>query len=77
MLSFSVPPGYRRRAEIKRPKLDGFTEIIEQWLLEDVPRWRKGSFAHRLVYSRTSDGGKKPFDHALFSATAFAPGGPA
>jgi transposase len=32
MLSFSVPPGYRRRAEIKRPKLDGFTEIIDQWL---------------------------------------------
>jgi transposase len=32
MLSFSVPPGYRRRAEIRRPKLDGFTEIIEQWL---------------------------------------------
>jgi hypothetical protein len=23
MLSFSVPPGYRRKAEIKRPKLDG------------------------------------------------------
>ena len=35
MLSFSVPPGYRRRAEIKRPKLDGFTEIIDQWLRED------------------------------------------
>ena len=29
MLSFSVPPGYRRRAEIRRPKLDGFTEIID------------------------------------------------
>ena len=29
MLSFSVPPGYRRKAEIKRPKLDGFTEIID------------------------------------------------
>ena len=26
MLSFSVPPGYRRTAPIKRPKLDGFTE---------------------------------------------------
>jgi hypothetical protein len=30
MLSFSVPPGYRRQAEIKRPKLDGFTEIINR-----------------------------------------------
>jgi transposase len=34
MLSFSVPPGYRRTAEIRRPKLDGFTEIIDQWLRE-------------------------------------------
>lgn len=28
MLSFSVPPGYRRTTAIRRPKLDGFTEII-------------------------------------------------
>ena len=28
MLSFSVPPGYRRQAEIKRPKLDAFVGII-------------------------------------------------
>jgi len=26
---FSVPPGYRRRAEIERPKLDGFTGFID------------------------------------------------
>ena len=32
--SFSVPPGYRRRAEIKRPKLDGFAGFIDQWLTE-------------------------------------------
>ena len=40
MLSYSEPPGYRRRAEVKRPKLDGFTEIIDRWLEEDkgVPR---------------------------------------
>ena len=31
MLSFSVPPGYRRQAAINRPKLDGFTEIIDAW----------------------------------------------
>ena len=30
MLSFSVPPGYRRTAPIKRPKLDEFTEVIDQ-----------------------------------------------
>ena len=32
MLCFSVPPGYRRTAPVRRPKLDGFTEIIDQWL---------------------------------------------
>ena len=35
MLSFSVPPGYRRQAAINRPRLDGFTEIIDAWLAED------------------------------------------
>ena len=29
MLAFSTPPGYRREKAIKRPKLDGFTEIID------------------------------------------------
>jgi hypothetical protein len=32
MLAFSVPPGYRRTAPVKRPKLDGFTGIIDGWL---------------------------------------------
>ena len=36
MLCFSVPPGYRRTAPVRRPKLDGFTEIIGQWLKEDL-----------------------------------------
>ena len=35
MLSFSVPPGYRRKAPVKRPKLDGFTGIIDAWLETD------------------------------------------
>ena len=35
MLQFSVPPGYRRTAQVRRPKLDGFTELIGQWLEED------------------------------------------
>ncbi len=40
MLAFSTPPGYRRTKEINRPKLDGFTEIIDGWLEGDknVPR---------------------------------------
>jgi len=38
---FSVPPGYRRKAEIKRPRLDGFTGFIDQWLAEDLSGNRK------------------------------------
>jgi len=36
MIVYSVPPGYRRAAPVKRPKLDGFTDIIDQWLRDDV-----------------------------------------
>ena len=35
MLEFSVPPGYRRTAPVRRPKLDEFTALIEQWLEDD------------------------------------------
>jgi hypothetical protein len=41
MMCFSVPPGYQRTAEIKRPKLDGFTGFVDQWLQEDLSRNRK------------------------------------
>ena len=33
MLQFSVPPGYRRTAPVRRPKLEEFTGLIEQWLI--------------------------------------------
>ena len=35
MLRFSIPPGYRRDKAIRRPKLDGFTGIIDQILEAD------------------------------------------
>ena len=35
MLQFSVPPGYGRTAPVRRPKLDEFTGLIEQWLGDD------------------------------------------
>jgi hypothetical protein len=43
MMSFSVPPGYQRTAEIKRPKLDGFTGFIDQWLQDEA-------LLHNFVY---------------------------
>jgi len=36
MMAFSVPPGYRRSAPVKRPKLDAFTGIIDGWLDGDL-----------------------------------------
>lgn len=32
MLKFSEPPGYRRRSVSKRPKLVGFTDIIDGYI---------------------------------------------
>jgi transposase len=49
---FSVPPGYRRTAEIKRPKLDGFSGFIDQWLTEDFGRNRKQRHTAKQVFER-------------------------
>ena len=47
------PPGYRRTAPVKRPKLDGFTEIIDSWLDGDKANKRLllPDDAPRLGYS--------------------------
>jgi transposase len=55
MLSFSVPPGYRRTAAIKRPKLDEFTEVIDQWLRDDVGQHRKQRHTAKRVFDRLRD----------------------
>jgi transposase len=55
MLRFSVPPGYRRRAEIRRPKLDGFIEIIEQWLRDDLGQRAKQRHTAKRVFERLRD----------------------
>lgn len=52
IMSFSVPPGYRRTAPIKRPKLDGFCEIIERWLGEDIGRPRKQRHTAKRIFDR-------------------------
>jgi transposase len=55
MIVYSVPPGYRRTAPVKRPKLDGFTEIIDQWLGEDADRPRKQRHTAKRVLDRLRD----------------------
>jgi len=51
-MAFSVPPGYRRTAPIKRPKLDGFTEIIDAWLDGDREVRPKQRHTAKRVYDR-------------------------
>ena len=55
VMAFSVPPGYRRTAPIKRPKLDGFTEIIDGWLEGDLEIHRKQRHTAKRVFERLRD----------------------
>ena len=55
IMGFSVPADYRRTAEIKRPKLDGYTGFIDQWLLEDLSRNRKQRHTTKCVFERLRD----------------------
>ena len=55
IMGFSVPPGYRRTAQIKRPKLDGFTGFVDQWLLEDLSQNRKQRHTAKRVFERLRD----------------------
>jgi hypothetical protein len=52
MLSYSVPPGYRRRSRVSRPKLDAFVATIDQWLDEDVKVPRKQRHTAKRVFDR-------------------------
>ena len=53
MLTFSIPPGYRRDTEIRRPKLDGFTGIIDQILEADKLVPKKQRHTSKDVAART------------------------
>ncbi len=55
MLTYSEPPGYRRTAPIRRPKLDAFTGQINQWLAEDKARPRKQRHSAKHIFERLRD----------------------
>jgi len=55
MMAFSVPPGYRRTAPVKRPKLDAFTGIIDSWLDGDREVHRKQRHTAKRVFERLRD----------------------
>src|SRR3954449_7574156 len=52
MLSFSVPPGYRRTKPPARPKLDGFTATIYQSVLSDRSAPSKQRHTAKRIYER-------------------------
>jgi len=55
MLAYSEPPGYRRTAPVKRPKLDAFTGQIDQWLAEDKTQPRKQRHTAKRIFERLRD----------------------
>ena len=55
MLRHSVPPGYRRRERAKRPKLDPYIGIIDQYLNEDRTRHRKQRYTAKRIFVRLRD----------------------
>ena len=55
MLSFSVPPGYRRSRPPARPKLDPFVGVIEGVLEEDKGRPAKQRHTSKRIFERLRD----------------------
>ena len=52
MLSYSEPPGYRRTAPVRRPKLEAFIAIIDAWLDQDRQVPRKQCHTAKRVFDR-------------------------
>ena len=55
MLSFSVPPGYRRSRPPARPKLDPFVGMIDRILEEDKGRPAKQRHTSKRIFERLRD----------------------
>ena len=63
MLSYSAPPGYRRTKPVRRPKLDGFTGIVDAILEASIP------FSHARAAASRAEGASPrarvpPMDYA-------------
>jgi len=52
MCAFSVPPGYRRSSPAARPKLDGFTGIIDQIRADDAKMPMKQRHTAKRIFER-------------------------
>jgi transposase len=52
MLEYSLPPGYRRQAPIRRPKLGPWQGVIDAILAEDKQRPRKQRHTAKRIFER-------------------------
>ncbi len=52
MLLYSAPPGYRRSKPVRRPKLDGFTGVIDRILEGDRSAPRKQRHTAKRIFER-------------------------
>ena len=55
MCSYSAPPGYRRKAPPKKPKLDPFIPIIDAILKADMEAPRKQRHTAQRIFERLRD----------------------
>ena len=74
MLSYSVPPGYRRTKPVRRPKLDGFTGIVDAILEADRDVPRKQRQTAQRIFERLRD--EHGFDRRLHHREGLCPGAP-
>lgn len=52
ILTYSIPPGYRRSQPVRHPKLEGFTGLIDAILADDRIRPRKQQHTARRILAR-------------------------
>ena len=52
MLEYSLPPGYRRQAPVRRPKLGPWQGVIDAILAEDKQRPRKQRHTAKRIFER-------------------------
>ena len=55
MLEHPVPPGYRMRRPRRRPKLEGFSEVIDRILRDDLDLPRKQRHTAKRIHERLRD----------------------
>ena len=71
MLRYATPPGYRRRQPAQRPKLDPFTGIVDQILIDDQERPKKQRHTAKRIFDRLRENGGAKLDHRAANRSCF------